>query len=170
MAEIKNYYFGPSEVQNFATEVLKKVNVRISDKITNNYDSADTSNALSGKGVDEALKLLSNRVDGLTHLHIETVVGEITSVADPDTAALYFQKDNEDDPTWVMYIYKDAQWIVIGDTSVDLANYWKKTDIEEMKTALGIVEYEAISNEAITAAVEAAFAETAPTTTEEAGV
>ena len=39
-----------------------------------------------------------------------------------------------------------------------------------MKTALGIVEYEAISNEAITAAVEAAFAETAPTTTtEEAG-
>ena len=172
MAEIKNYYFGPNEVQNFATEVLKKVNVRISDKITSKYDSADTSNALSGKGVDEALKLLSNKVDGLTHLHIETVVGEITSVADPDTAALYFQKDNDEDPTWVMYIYKDAKWISIGDTSIDLANYWKKTDIEEMKTALGIVEYEAISNEAITAAVEAAFAETAPTTTtttEEAG-
>ena len=36
MAEIKNYYFGPSEVQNFATEVLKKVNVRISNKITSN--------------------------------------------------------------------------------------------------------------------------------------
>ena len=169
MAEIKNYYFGPNEVQNFATEVLKKVNVRISDKITSKYDSADTSNALSGKGVDEALKLLSDRIDGLTHLHIETVVGEITSVADPHTAALYFQKDNDEDPTWVMYIYKDSQWIVIGDTSIDLANYWKKTDIEEMKTALGIVEYEAISNEAITAAVEAAFAETAPTTTEEAG-
>ena len=141
MAEIKNYYFGPNEVKNFATEVLKKVNVRISDKITSKYDSADTSNALSGKGVDEALKLLSDRIDGLTHLHIETVVGEITSVADPDTAALYFQKDTDDDPTWVLYIYDagyENPWIVIGDISVDLVNYWKKEDVEGLKTALGI--------------------------------
>ena len=172
MANINKYYINEEGVKQLASDILSKVYVRITEKITSTYDKTDEVNAVTGKAVADAIKELSNKVDGLTHLHIETVVGEITSVADPDTAALYFQKDNEDDPTWVMYIYKDAQWIGIGDTSVDLANYWKKTDIEEMKTALGIVEYEAISNEAITAAVEAAFAETAPTTTtttEEAG-
>lgn len=160
MAEIKNYYFGPNEVKNFATEVLKKVNVRISDKITSNYDSADTSNALSGKGLNNALKLLSDRIDGLTHLHIETVVGEITSVTDPANDVLYFQKDSDDDPTWVLYIYNaeyENPWIVVGDISIDLVNYWKKTDVEELKTGLGIVDHDVLTPNKISVAIYSLF-------------
>ena len=109
-----------------------------------------------------ALGNLSDKVDGLTHLTIETVVGSIDTVTDPKSDKLYFQKDNDSDTTWMMYIYTaEGQWINVGDTEVDLSNYWTKDDAEAMREALGIHDAENLSDAKITAAVEAAFADTA---------
>lgn len=165
MADVNKYFINEDGVKQLATEILSKVNTRISNKITSDYSATDETKAVTGKAVATAVKELADKVDGLTHLTIHTIIGDITSVESPSADVLYFQKDTEEDKTWVMYIYRaditENPWVVIGDTSIDLVNYWKKTDVEEMKTALGIVEYEPISNEKITAAVEAAFTTTA---------
>lgn len=109
-------------------------------------------------GVTTDLADLSTKVDGLTHLTIDTVTGAITDVADPSTSVLYLQRDDEADTTWMLYIYReDGTWVNIGDTEVDLSNYWSKDDVEEMKTALGIPEMVAMTEAQITAAVEKAF-------------
>lgn len=109
------------------------------------------------------LAALSTKVDGLTHLTIDTVTGAITTVADPSTSILYLQRDDESDKTWMLYIYReDGTWINIGDTEVDLSNYWSKDDVAAMKEALGVPEMVALTEAQITAAVNAAFTSTDP--------
>lgn len=109
------------------------------------------------------LAALSTKVDGLTHLTIDTVTGAITTVADPSTSILYLQRDDESDKTWMLYIYReDGTWINIGDTEVDLSNYWSKDDVAAMKEALGVPEMVALTEAQITAAVNAAFTATDP--------
>jgi hypothetical protein len=92
---------------------------------------------------------------------METVEGDISTVTEPKTDVMYLQRDNADDKTWMIYIYQNGSWINVGDTEVDLSNYWTKDSIEEMKVALGMHNAEAITDEKISAAVEAAFASTA---------
>ena len=114
------------------------------------------------------LGTLEAKVDGLTHLTLETVIGDISTVTDPQTDVMYLQKDNESDKTWMLYIYQapatDGEagtWINVGDTEVDLSNYWTKDDADEMREALGIHDAEALPESAVTAAVETAFTNTA---------
>lgn len=107
------------------------------------------------------LAALSTKVDGLTHLTIDTVTGAIDTVADPSTSILYLQRDDENDKTWMLYIYReDGTWVNIGDTEVDLSNYWSKDDVDAMKEALGVPEMVSMTEAQITTAVEAAFKET----------
>jgi len=113
------------------------------------------------------LQDLIDTVNSLTHLTIETVTGDISTVADPQTDIMYLQRDDENDTTWMMYIWQApavdgeaGSWINIGDTEVDLSNYWSKDNIEEMKEALGLHDAEPIPDEKIIAAVEAAFSST----------
>lgn len=120
------------------------------------------------------LQTLVDTVNSLTHLTIETVTGDISTVVDPQTDVMYLQRDNEEDKTWMMYIYQapavdgeEGNWINIGDTEVDLSNYWSKDNIEEMREALGIHDVEPITDEQITAAVDAAFANTEPDLSDE---
>jgi len=52
-------------------------------------------------------------------------------------------------------------WINVGDTEVDLSNYWSKDSIDEMKEALGMHDAEPIPDETVVSSVEAAFTATA---------
>ena len=134
----------------------------VETQVSTNTEAIATANT--------AIDTLNAKVAALTHLGIETVVGPIESVVEPKEDMLYFQKDNEEDPTWVLYICKvgevdDAstiipvQWIPVGDTAVDLVNYWRKDDIEAMKEALGMKDIVPMTTEQITSAVDAAFNE-----------
>ena len=111
-------------------------------------------------GLESSLESLAQTVESLTHLTIETVEGDIATVTDPKSDVLYLQRDNADDKTWMMYIYQNGQWINVGDTEVDLSNYWSKDSIEEMKVALGMHDAEPIPEPNIIAAVDTAFANT----------
>ena len=111
--------------------------------------------------IEDNLQTLTDTVNSLTHLTIETVEGPITGVTNPRTDVMYLQRDDENDTTWMMYIYTEAgEWINIGDTEVDLSNYWSKDSIEEMKEALGLHDAEALPDEKIISAVETAFTNT----------
>lgn len=153
-------------------------------ELTGRLDDHDTQLTNNGNGIaalnesqaeqdtkisalETNLQDLVDTVNSLTHLTIETVTGDISTVADPQTDVMYLQRDDESDTTWMMYIYQApavegeaGSWINIGDTEVDLSNYWSKDNIEEMKEALGIHDAEAISDDQIVAAVEAAFSAT----------
>jgi hypothetical protein len=111
--------------------------------------------------LESDLATLTQTVESLTHITMETVEGDISTVTEPKTDVMYLQRDNADDKTWMIYIYQNGSWINVGDTEVDLSNYWTKDSIEEMKVALGMHNAEAITDEKISAAVEAAFASTA---------
>lgn len=116
---------------------------------------ADTATG-TGETVYDAIKTLDTKVDGLTHLTIETYVGDVADIQDPKTDKLYFVKSTEDDPTWELYVATKnsdtVTWINVGDTSVDLANYFKHGDL----TAMG--------DDAIKDAVAAAYAASADPT------
>lgn len=119
----------------------------------------DNKTAIDSATTD--LAALSTKVDGLTHLTIDTVTGAIDTVVEPSTSILYLQRDDEADKTWMLYIYReDGTWVNIGDTEVDLSNYWSKDDVDAMKEALGVPEMVAMTEAQITAAVEAAFKNT----------
>ena len=118
-------------------------------------------------GLETNLQTLTDTVNSLTHLTIETVEGEISTVTDPRTDVLYLQRDNAEDKTWMMYIYRApaaegeaGSWINVGDTEVDLSNYWSKDSIEEMKVALGMHDVEPIPEANILSVIDTAFANT----------
>lgn len=124
----------------------------LGEKVDTNKTSIDT--------VNSTLSTLAEKVDGLTHLTITTVTGPITDVTDPDPSVMYLQRDDESDTTWMMYIWSVDKWIAIGDTEVDLSNYWSKDDVDEMKEALGVPEMVSMTEAQITAAVDKAFTAT----------
>ena len=146
------------------------VSISLNNTKINDVNNSNNSNSSFINSINTLIDTLNAKVAALTHLGIETVVGPIDSVAEPKEDMLYFQKDNEEDPTWVLYICKvgeaddistiiPVQWIPVGDTAVDLVNYWRKDDIEAMKEALGMKDIVPMTTEQITSAVDAAFNE-----------
>jgi len=103
----------------------------------------------------------SNRVGTFTHLTLQTVTGPITSITEPREDILYLQRDNDQDTTWMMYIYhvfgSEHVWIPVGDTELDLSGIWSKDEADELREALGIHLVEPVSEVDITEAVEDAF-------------
>ena len=114
--------------------------------------------------VEDNIAQLSDTVDGLTHLTMQVVVGDITTVVtEPKNDVMYLQKDSVSDPSWSIYVYTaNNGWVMIGDTEVDLSNYWTKDDITDMQEALGMHNAEAISDDDIVEIAEACYAENAP--------
>lgn len=107
------------------------------------------------------IKALDEKVDAFTHLTIDIVTGLIDTVADPKTDILYFQRDDESDTTWMLYIYReDGTWVQIGDTGVDLSNYWSKDDTTDIKESLSVPEMTPLAEDKILAAIDAAFKNT----------
>ena len=120
-------------------------------------EAGNNNNGVSLEAVNTLISALDEKINLLKHLKIETVVGPIDSVAEPKEDVLYFQKDNEEDPTWVLYIYNSGEWIPVGDTSIDLVNYWRKDDIEAMKETIGLENVEPLTKNEINTIVDAAF-------------
>lgn len=109
----------------------------------------------------DSIKALDEKVDAFTHLTIDVVTGKIDTVADPQTDILYFQRDDESDTTWMLYIYReDGTWIQIGDTGVDLSGYWPKDDNDKLKETIGVPEGTPLTEAKILAAIDKAFENT----------
>ena len=166
VASAKALYTLISALQAKDTELAGRLDDH-DTQLTNNGEAITNLNKSQGEQdtkigqLETNLQTLTDTVNSLTHLTIQTVTGAIGTVAEPKTDVMYLQRDDENDKTWMMYIYNaDLGWINIGDTEVDLSNYWSKDNIEEMKEPLGIHDAEAIPDENITAAVEAAFTTT----------
>ena len=172
-------YLDKAGVQTLSKALLTKVNARITERMVTSIDASSNDQHMpTAKAVYTAIQ---NGIAGVTHLTFQTVIGPISSVADPQGDVMYLQKNNEEDPTWVMYIYRDAAWIAIGDTSIDLVNYWSKSaeDLATLKNDLGVntiandlsdlnVAFTAhmdslvnITDDDINSAVNAAFTDTA---------
>ena len=101
-------------------------------------DIGDKATAVAGDGtVQGDIKELAAEVAALTHLTIDTYVGDVTTIPDPQTDVLYFVKADDSDQTWELYIAQidgeTVTWINVGDTSVDLANYFKHGDLKAME-------------------------------------
>lgn len=132
-------------VQVLAKGILDKVNTRIAQRIVQVLDVNDETHVPSSAAVLRAINSAHN-------LKIQTVVGDIDIVVpleDRSTNVLYLQKDDEQDPTWSMYIWDadpdlqpdpNGKWICIGDTEIDLSNYWSKDpdDMADLSAALGV--------------------------------
>ena len=206
MAAEKYIFLDEVGVQALSQSILAKVNTRIGERIVTEMSSTVTdTQVLSAKAVktllgwseeettsvaekiddvNEELAKLKTNVSNLTHLEYETFIGTVDELTkkdggvnlERDPQKIYLQKDNEDDPTWVMYAFLPSawsepteegeksvptagQWIVVGDTSIDLVNYWSKdaASVAELRDVLKIHDAEALSNATITAAVENAF-------------
>ena len=148
-------FLNKSGVSSLSKAILTKVNSRITERIVSVIDeNSDNNHVPSAAAVYSAISKMS-------HVKFKTLTGPITSIVQPNTSYIYLQRDNESDTTWMMYIFDEALgWINIGDTEVDLSNYWSKdaADVEALKIALGIpAEVEALENkiEAVDAKVDA---------------
>ena len=93
--------------------------------------------------VREVISRLSDRVtlnmirseamsDVLTHLSTQFVMGPINQITKPKETILYFQHDNINDKSWAMYIYTQGEWKIIGETKLDLVNYWSDNETDEL--------------------------------------
>lgn len=166
-----NYYLNDEILNVLITAILNKTNQRIAQRIVQTVDPADATHIPSSAAVYKAIQ-------NIGHASMKTVVGELP--VDPDEDIIYLHKDSESDPTWDMNVWIDGAWVVIGNTSVDLSGYyskddvetlktdlgldgyWAKTDVDALKTAIGYQELTPITDDMITAAVDAAFAATEP--------
>lgn len=175
-------YLDRAGVQTLSKDLLSKVNLRITERMVTDVDANQTSDLKvpTAKAVYTAIQ---SGIAGITQLEFQVVEGKgdmSTLVSQPKTNVMYLQRDDEADKTWVLYIYRDSKWIAIGDTSIDLVDYWAKKDITELKTALGLVTLEAtvsqlsddfdeykesftkLSDSDISEIVNSAFSQTAP--------
>lgn len=112
-------------------------------------------------GLESDLQSLQSLVESFTHLTIKVVIGPISTVTEPDPTVLYFQKDSEDDQTCKIYVYTETyKWIDVGDTEVDLTNYYTKDNNTQLQTDLGLDNWhsvEAVTDPEIESLVEEAF-------------
>lgn len=145
------------QFQRALIRILQKNNERIVAHITDRVKEGDTNLIPSGDAVykaiqkvldeaadagseaakdytDEKIDELTETVLGINNWKYEAITGDLPE--DPDTKTIYLQRDDEDDPTYIMKIYSNGKWIDIGDTSLDLVEYWKKDNIGGLTDAL----------------------------------
>lgn len=146
MAENVTYDFLDDEgVRKLAIGILSKVNERINKRIVQELNPNDLTHVPSAAAVYKAIR-------DSRHTKIQTVTGDINVIVpleDRSTSILYFQRDNEEDTTWMIYIWNadpdlhpdpNGEWICLGDTEIDLSGYWSKdeSDVLELKQVLGV--------------------------------
>ena len=124
--------------------ILSTVNDRIDERIVTTISAySDDRHVASAAAVYRAIA-------NSKHMSGEVIVGnidELVPLAGRRTDKIYFQKDDENDTTWSMYVWyvpedptEQSSWIYLGNTEINLDNYWSKSaeDVSEMKTVLGI--------------------------------
>lgn len=85
---------------------------------------------------------LTNKVDGIKSFEVVVAISRLQDISSPKSNTLYFHKDTESEDSWNVSIYEEfkgtKQWITVGGTNADLSNYWAKSDISNLKAALGL--------------------------------
>ena len=97
-------------------------------------DGAEDGTEAANKYTDEKIAEVVESILGINNWSYVAITGPLPE--DPDTKTIYLQRDDEDDPTYIMKIYSNGTWIDIGDTSIDLLDYWAKDNIEGLTDAL----------------------------------
>lgn len=113
----------PEMLTNLVTQIFSKTNERIASYIvTSITDSADNKHVPSALAVLNMIKALKPTME------CKTVIGKIEDVeTSPNTHTIYLQKDDATtDKTWTIYLYIENKFVAIGDSNVDLVNYWSK--------------------------------------------
>lgn len=129
MADTQLITMDTSNLELLVTQILTKVNDRIAGRIVSTIsDASDNDHVPSALAVFNFLRTIS------PGLKCEAITGTLPETGDAST--IYLQRDDEDDQTWVMYLMIDNEWISIGDTTIDLTNYWSKSeaDISALRT------------------------------------
>lgn len=112
-------------LQLLVTQILTKVNSRIAARIVNTIsDESDANHVPSALAVLNFIRTFS------PNMKYQTVTGSIDTITEPAATTIYLQRDDEADQTWVMYLPIDGEWVSIGDTSIDLVNYWSKSEAD----------------------------------------
>lgn len=136
----------PNLVQTLITAVLTKSHELTIDRLVSNVSAAS-----SDKKIPSALAVYNLFKTIKPGMQCTTVLGSISSVDTPDSMTIYLQKDDEHDKTWTVYLYIEGKFVAIGDTNIDLVNYWSKSDadVAALKTRL----FGGDSNEEVLAAL-----------------
>ena len=135
-AKVLYEYLSKEGLQAISKGILQHVNSRINERIvsTINVDS-DEQHMPSAAAVYRAIR-------DSHHARIVAVTGDINSIPleKRETDVLYYQRDDEEDTTWMLYIWdaEGQQFINVGTTEIDLSNYWQKTDTVAIREDLGI--------------------------------
>lgn len=146
---VRSYKFiDQAGVNLLSIKILREVNSRIEERIT--------TSPVMNPGDDlhvPSVSAVAGMIARSRFVHMEPVIGDINEVIpieDRDGTVIYLQKDDLDDPTWVMYIWtppdeetgEDGYWIALGTTDPDIAGYWAKTEesLEELRQALNLDE------------------------------
>lgn len=129
------FHLTPESLELLVTQILGKVNERIAGRIVQTIDeNSDINHVPSALAVFNFLRTMTPAMT------CEPVTGSIESVTEPSTRTLYLQRDDEEDQTWVMYLWIDGKWVAIGDTTLDLVNYWSKSDADVAELRQNILD------------------------------
>ena len=116
---------------------ISLINTKIDES---NIASNDTKLLIDD--VNKKINSLLSAIEDMEHLGINLIIGDINDIPDPKENVLYFQKDNNEDPTWLLYVFsKNVQgnWIKIGSIDdIDFSVYWSKDEIQELYESLDI--------------------------------
>lgn len=104
-------------------ELLNEISNAIKAAIVDNLDTEDSNKALSATQG----KVLKTMISNLTNLRIE-VVNELPSTG--ETNVIYLVKKAGTNPdVHDKYVYVEGNWEKIGNTEVDLSNYYTKDQV-----------------------------------------
>lgn len=137
MADNKLYdYLDTIGLQKLAKGILVQVNSRITERIDTNISaSSDDEHVASAAAVWRAIA-------SSQHIKIRTWIGDINDIPmeERSSSVMYFQKDDEQDPSWTTYIWDEdnQEFIAVGTSDIDLSDYWRKDDTEDLRADLGI--------------------------------
>ena len=143
--DIMQYEFLDREgVLKLAKGILNITNTRIAERITTEVSAgSDELHVPSAAAVYRAI--INSK-----HMTVRVVTGNINEqvpLAERNSTTIYWQRDSIEDTKWQIYIWVtntppdlDGEWINLGDTDVDLSNYWSKSDadVSSLKYVLGV--------------------------------
>lgn len=127
-------YVERAAMQEFIEQILTECTSRIKRRIVNEIKKDDYTHAPSAAAVYKAIASKSNYT-------FTPYTGNIADIEEPRTDTIYLQRDDEFDTSWTMYVYDvTIGWINIGNTNIDLKDYWSKSekDMAELRAQLGI--------------------------------
>ena len=113
-----------SELQNDSGfQTASQVSTAITTTLDDYYTKTDTDSKIA------------QAVAAASHLKYQIVESLPSQDIDANTVYLVLKDDVEGQDKYVEYMYINSNWEIIGDTSVDLTNYYTKGDVDGLLAA-----------------------------------